>query len=119
MQSKGLSRVFSNTTVHKHQFFGAQLSSKRIEQFLLLPLTLYSLVAQMVKSPPAVQETWVLSLDQEDPLEKGRELSPVFLPRKSRGQRSLAVPSLCGHKESDTAEQPTHTQTHTRAHIAL
>ena len=28
MQSKGLSRVFSNTTVRKHQFFGAQLSSQ-------------------------------------------------------------------------------------------
>ena len=27
MQSKGLSRVFSNTTVQKHQFFGAQLYS--------------------------------------------------------------------------------------------
>ena len=26
MQSKGLSRVFSNTTVQKYQFFGAQLS---------------------------------------------------------------------------------------------
>ena len=26
LQSKGLSRVFSNTTVHKHQFFGAQPS---------------------------------------------------------------------------------------------
>ena len=26
LQSKGLSRVFSNTTVQKHQFFGAQLS---------------------------------------------------------------------------------------------
>ena len=26
LQSKGLSRVFSNTMVHKHQFFGAQLS---------------------------------------------------------------------------------------------
>ena len=26
LQSKGLSRVFSNTTVHKHQFFGTQLS---------------------------------------------------------------------------------------------
>ena len=26
MQSKGLSRVFSSTTVQKHQFFGAQLS---------------------------------------------------------------------------------------------
>ena len=27
LQSKGLSRVFSNTTVQKHQFFGTQLSS--------------------------------------------------------------------------------------------
>ena len=27
LQSKGLSRIFSNTTVQKHQFFGAQLSS--------------------------------------------------------------------------------------------
>ena len=28
LQSKGLSRVFSNTTVQKHQFLGAQLSSQ-------------------------------------------------------------------------------------------
>ena len=28
LQSQGLSRVFSNTTVQKHQFFGAQLSSQ-------------------------------------------------------------------------------------------
>ena len=28
LQSKGLSRVFSNTTVQKHQFFGAQFSSQ-------------------------------------------------------------------------------------------
>ena len=28
VQSKGLSRVFSNTTVQKHQFFGAQPSSQ-------------------------------------------------------------------------------------------
>ena len=30
-----------------------------------------SLVAQMVKNPPAKQETWVQSLNWEDPLEKG------------------------------------------------
>ena len=30
-----------------------------------------SLVAQMVKNLPAVGETWVLSLDREDPLEEG------------------------------------------------
>ena len=31
-----------------------------------------SLVAQTVKNQPAMQETWVQSLDWEDPLEKGR-----------------------------------------------
>ena len=31
----------------------------------------YSLVAQLVKNPPAMRETWVQSLDWEDPLEKG------------------------------------------------
>ena len=30
-----------------------------------------SLVAQLVKKPPAMQETWVHSLGWEDPLEKG------------------------------------------------
>ena len=31
-----------------------------------------SLVAQLVKNPPAMWETWVQSLDWEDPLEKGK-----------------------------------------------
>ena len=30
-----------------------------------------SLVAQLVKNPPAMQETWVSSLGWDDPLEKG------------------------------------------------
>jgi len=29
-------------------------------------------VAQLVKNPPAMQETWVCSLGWEDPLEKGK-----------------------------------------------
>ena len=29
-------------------------------------------VAQLVKNPPAMQETWVRSLGWEDPLEKGK-----------------------------------------------
>ena len=31
-----------------------------------------SIVAQLVKNPPAIWETWVLSLDWEDPVEKGK-----------------------------------------------
>ena len=33
LQSKGLSRVFSNTTVQKHQFFSAQLTHSLFPQF--------------------------------------------------------------------------------------
>ena len=38
VQSKGLSRVFSNTTVQKHQFFGAQLSSQSNSHIYTWPL---------------------------------------------------------------------------------
>ena len=38
LQSKGLSRVFTNTTVQKHQFFGAQLSSQSNSHIYTWPL---------------------------------------------------------------------------------
>ena len=37
-----------------------------------------SLVAQLVKNPPAMWETWVPTLGWEDPLEKGKEPTPVL-----------------------------------------
>ena len=39
-------------------------------------------MAQAVKSPPAVRETWVQSLGWEDRLEEGVAMHPVLLPRK-------------------------------------
>ena len=38
LQSKGLARVFSNTTVQKHQFFSAQLSSQSNSHIHTWPL---------------------------------------------------------------------------------
>ena len=38
LQSKGLSRVFSNTTVQNHQFFGTQLSSQSNSHIHTSPL---------------------------------------------------------------------------------
>ena len=38
LQSKGLSRVFSNTTVQKHRFFGAQFSSQSNSHIHIWPL---------------------------------------------------------------------------------
>ena len=39
---------------------------------MILPKSVASLVAQLVKNLWATQETWVLSLSLEDPLEKGK-----------------------------------------------
>ena len=58
-----------------------------------------------MKTLPAMQETWVRSLGQEDPMEEGMAPTPVLLPGESQGQRSLAGCSSRGHKESDTTER--------------
>ena len=63
-----------------------------------------SLVAQMVKNPPAVWENWFQSLGWEDPLEKATDTIQVFLPRGFHGQRILAGYDPWGRKESDVNE---------------
>ena len=55
-----------------------------------------------------MQETQVLSLGQEDPLEKRWLPTPVFLPGKSHKQRSLVGYNPWGLKVLDTTEQLTH-----------
>ena len=60
------------------------------------------LVAQMVKSLSTMRETWVQSLGWEDPLERKWQSTPVLLPGKSHGQRSLVGYSPWGSQESDT-----------------
>ena len=59
-----------------------------------------SLVAQLVKNLPAMQETCVQSLSWEDPLEKGRLSTPVFWPGEFHG-----LDSPWGRKESDMTER--------------
>ena len=63
----------------------------------------------VVKNPPAMQEMQearVQSLAWEDPLEEGAwQPTPVFLPGKSYGQRSLVGCSPWGHKELDMTQQ--------------
>ena len=56
-------------------------------------------MAQMVKNPPAMQETQVRSLGWEDPLEKEKASHSVFLPGEFQGKRSLVDYGPRGHKE--------------------
>ena len=62
------------------------------------------MVAQLVKSLPAAQETLVQFLGQEDPLEKEMAPTPGFLPGESHGQRSLVGYSPWSCKEEDMTE---------------
>ena len=64
-----------------------------------------SLVSQMVKNLPAMQETWVQSLGGEDPLEKEMITHSSTLLGEFHEQRSLVGYTPWSHKESDTTEQ--------------
>ena len=62
------------------------------------------LMAQWVKNPPAVLETWVWSLGQEDLLLEGIAAHSSILDwRIQNGQRSLVGCNPCGCKEWDMA----------------
>ena len=75
----------------------------------------------VAKNRPAMQETQVRSLGQEDPLEKEMathssipawrspwtedpDITPVFLPGESQGWGSLVGCRLWGHAELDTTD---------------
>ena len=73
--------IFLNTLLNNHMRWDWRASSpvqKKCEYMLLRMYEYYrtflnwgaTLVTQMVKNPPAMQETWVGFLGQEDPLEK-------------------------------------------------
>ena len=61
-----------------------------IDPFVCLYGTRASLIAQLVKNLPVMQETQVQFLGQEDPLEKEMAITHFSILGESRGQRSLA-----------------------------
>ena len=63
-----------------------------------------SQVTQAVRNLPALQETWIRSLGQEDPLEKEMATHSGILAAESHGQRSLVGCSPWGCRESDATE---------------
>ena len=64
-----------------------------------------SIMVQTVKNLPTIQETQVWSLDQEDPLEKGKATHFSILAwRIPCTEKPGWLPSM-GHKELDTTKQ--------------
>ena len=67
-------------------------------------ITWASLVAQRLKRLPAMWETWVRSLGQEDPLEKEMATHSSILAWRIPWMEELGGLESSGHKESDTTE---------------
>ena len=102
----------------KRHFFKEELHMVNKHIKIRCSTLLCTLVAQMVKNPPAMQKSWVWSLGWEDPLEKGMATHSSILawkrtwieePRglQSRGSQTFEhewTTNTCAH---------THTHTHT------
>ena len=63
-----------------------------------------SLVAQSVKSLPAMWESWVQSLGREDPLEKEMATHSSLLAWRTPWTEEPGGLQFMGHKESDTTQ---------------
>ena len=88
---------------HLGKYFITAPSHVSLKQIVseLLPL----LVAQLVKNPPAMQETWVRPLGWEDPLEKGKATNSSIL--------TWRIPwTVWGREELDTTERLSLSLTH-------
>ena len=87
------------------RLFSGPFSNELFPMWLQISFTLgASLVAKTVKHLPTMQETQAQSLGREDPLEEEMAPTPVLLPGKPHGWRSLVGCSPWGHKESDMIE---------------
>ena len=99
LQSKGLSRVFSNTTVQKHQFFGAQLSSQ--SDSLVIPVR-----TDLMTPRPSTGTFGNATVIQEKAESPGADkdltgppLIPAAPPPTSHNQTGL-LPALLPHQAS-------------------
>ena len=73
---------------------------------------LVSLVAQRLKCLPAMQETWVQSLGQEDPLEKEMATHSSILAWRIPWTEEPGRLQSTGSQSQTRTEQLTHTHTH-------
>ena len=99
--SRGICNPVLKGWTYKQESLQDELSELR-----WIPTLLWaSLVAQMVKNPPAIWETWVWSLGWEDPLEKGMAThSSILAWEILRTAEPGGLQSVRSHDSSDLAQ---------------
>ena len=84
--------------IHYYYYSTANSSNTNSNQFHLSLSTILNLMAQSVKNPPAMPETWVQSLGQKIPWRRKQQPTPVILPERILG----GYIQFMGSQESDT-----------------
>ena len=92
----------TNIHTNKKQTHGAMLVAQRMCLSVIFP------VAQTVKNLPAMQETWVRSVGQEDPLEQGMAILAWRIPwtEEPGGLRSMGSQRVRHDWVTNTATTP-------------
>ena len=80
--------------------------------YMYMCMYIYSLVAQLIKDPPAVRKTWVGKI----PWSRAWQPTPVFLPGESSWTEESDGLQPMG-LELDMTERHTHTHTHIHIYI--
>ena len=92
----------------------------RLTDFVLIFLCQENMVAQMVRGLSAMQETWVRSLGQEDPLEKANGNPLQYFCLENSMDRGAWWATVRGVTESrGVTEQLTHTHKTSGMHTGL
>ena len=89
--------------IGRNNIFKVPVLPNLIHKFSIIPIKICSLVAQLVKNPPAVQETWIRSLGWEDSLEKGKAAHSSVLAWRIPGTiEPGGLPSMGSHSIRST-----------------
>ena len=89
---------------HKHIHVHSHTTEQSTMKQFCMSFTMSSLIAQLVKSLPAMQETRLNPGEGKIPWRRKWQPTPVFLPGEFHEQRNLVGCSSWGHKKSDTTE---------------
>ena len=98
-------RQSDNYSIYLTAFFIVGFESSLWFILKLFALLKASLVAQMVKNPPVMQDTWVQSLGWEDPLEQGMATHSSILAWRIPMDRGAWWATVHGVANRDMTEQ--------------
>ena len=97
--------------IGRNNIFKVPVLPNLIHKFSIIPIKICSLVAQLVKNPPAVQETWIRSLGWEDSLEKGKAAHSSVLAWRIPGMGEPGgLPSMLDTTEATQQQQQQQSQ---------